>query len=70
MTEEPTPDCCDRWRLAILCFTWMETGGDPPMVGMPHLYNWIDRTRHMINFCPFCGAAMRDVAVERGRVEG
>lgn len=61
-----TPECCNNWPGYWLSFQWMTTEDDALLM-MPYVGR-SDVARQMrINYCPACGADVRDCVVSRAR---
>jgi len=58
-------NCCDRWPKFWPAFRWMtfEIDGEV-MAAMPHIQNQNEPERWRVNYCPSCGAEVRDVQIK------
>ncbi len=56
-----TPECCGNWPRYWLSFQWFTIEDDAFLI-MPYLGNQV-----RINYCPSCGADVRDCIVGRER---
>jgi len=64
--EMTTPECCNAWPRYWISFQWM-TPEDNTLLMMPYVGGPDVRRRMRINYCPACGADVRDCVVSRER---
>ena len=61
-----TKDCCAIWPQIVARFNWMRFEEAPEFSTMPVIL--IEGHSYRVNYCPSCGAKVRDVVILRERV--
>lgn len=63
---KPTDDCCKIWPRLWWAFYWL-TDESGTLLVMPYLQAPNEGDKWRVNYCPSCGADVRDCVIERKR---